>query len=151
MTGPFFVDTNILVYARDKSESEKQPQARAWLEFLWKAHQGRISMQVLQEYYQVVTRRLRPGLQSDIAREDIRDLMSWRPIAVGRQVVEEAWALEDRFQLSWWDALIVGAARQLRCRYSQIRAPAYHATGAALSRYGTRATVRRIRQHQPLS
>ena len=117
MTGPFFVDTNILVYARDESESEKQPQARQWLEFLWKTHQGRISTQVLQEYYQVVTRRLRPGLQRDIAREDIRDLMSWRPIAVDRQVMEQAWAAEDRFQLSWWDALIVGAARQLRCRY----------------------------------
>ena len=117
MTGPFFVDTNILVYARDESESEKQPQARQWLEFLWKTHQGRISTQVLQEYYQVVTRRLRPGLQRDIAREDIRDLMSWRPIAVDRQVMEQAWAAEDRFQLSWRDALIVGAARQLRCRY----------------------------------
>ncbi len=117
MTGPFFVDTNILVYARDESESEKQPQARQWLEFLWKTHQGRISTQVLQEYYQVVTRRLRPGLQRDIAREDIRDLMIWRPIAVDRQVMEQAWAAEDRFQLSWWDALIVGAARQLRCRY----------------------------------
>ena len=117
MTGPFFVDTNILVYARDESESEKQPQARQWLEFLWKTHQGRISTQVLQEYYQVVTRRLRPGLQRDIAREDIRDLMSWRPIAVDRQVMEQAWAAEDRFQLSWWDTLIVGAARQLRCRY----------------------------------
>ena len=117
MTGPFFVDMNILVYARDESESEKQPQARQWLEFLWKTHQGRISTQVLQEYYQVVTRRLRPGLQRDIAREDIRDLMSWRPIAVDRQVMEQAWAAEDRFQLSWWDALIVGAARQLGCRY----------------------------------
>ena len=106
MTGPFFVDTNILVYARDESESEKQPQARQWLEFLWKTHQGRISTQVLQEYYQMVTRRLRPGLQRDIAREDIRDLMSWRPIAVDRQVMEQAWAEEDRFQLSWPDALI---------------------------------------------
>ena len=112
-----FVDTNVLVYARDESESEKQPQARAWLEFLWKTHKGRISMQVVQEYYQVMTRRLRPGLQSDIAREDIRDLMIWRPVAVDRQVVEQAWLAEDRFQLSWWDALVVGAARQLGCRY----------------------------------
>ena len=111
MTGPFFVDTNILVCARDESESEKQPQARAWLEFLWKTHQGRISMQVVQEYYQVMTRRLRPGLQRAIAQEDIRDLMIWRPTLIDRQVVEQAWAAEERFQLSRWDALIVGAAR----------------------------------------
>ena len=117
MTGPFFVDTKILVYARDESESEKQPQARAWVEFLWKTHQGRISMQVVQEYYQVMTRRLRPGLQRAIAQEDIRDLMIWRPILIDRQVVEQAWVAEDHFQLSWWDALIVGAARQLGCRY----------------------------------
>jgi predicted nucleic acid-binding protein len=117
MTGPFFVDTNILVYARDESESEKQPQARAWLEFLWKTHQGRVSMQVVQEYYQVMARRLRPGLQRAIAQEDIRDLMIWRPILIDRQVVEQAWVAEDHFQLSWWDALIVGAARQLGCRY----------------------------------
>ena len=117
MTGLFFVDTNILVYARDKSESEKQPLAREWLEHLWKTHQGRISVQVLQEYYQVVTRRLQPGLKRGVAQEDIRDLMVWNPIAIDRQVLEQACVAEERFRLSWWDALIVGAARQAECRY----------------------------------
>ena len=117
MTGLFFVDTNILVYARDTSESEKQPLAREWLEHLWKTHQGRISMQVLQEYYQVATRRLEPGLKREIAREDIRDLMAWSPVAIDRQVLEHAWVAEEQFRLSWWDALIVGAARQAGCRY----------------------------------
>ena len=117
MTGLFFVDTNILVYARDNSEPEKQPLAREWLEHLWKTQQGRISMQVLQEYYQVVTRRLQPGLKRSIAHEDIRDLMAWSPVAIDRQMLEHAWAAEERFRLSWWDALIVGAARQAGCRY----------------------------------
>ena len=117
MTGLFFVDTNILVYARDKSESEKQPLAAEWLEHLWKTQQGRISMQVLQEYYQLVTGRLQPGLKRDIAREDIRDLMAWSPVSVDRQVLEQAWVAEEQFRLSWWDALIVGAAQQAGCRY----------------------------------
>ena len=117
MTGLFFVDTNILVYARDKSESAKQPLAREWLEHLWKTQQGRISIQVLQEYYQVVTRRLQPGLMRSIAQEDIRDLMTWGPVAVDRQVLEHAWVAEEQFGLSWWDALIVGAARKAGCRY----------------------------------
>ena len=117
MTGLFFVDTNILVYARDKSESAKQPLAREWLEHLWKTQQGRISIQVMQEYYQVVTRRLQPGLMRSIAQEDIRDLMTWGPVAVDRQVLEQAWVAEEQFGLSWWDALIVGAARKAGCRY----------------------------------
>ena len=74
-------------------------------------------MQVLQEYYQVVTRRLQPGSKRDIAQEDIRDLMAWSPVAIDRQVLEHAWIVEERFRLSWWDALIVGAARQAGCRY----------------------------------
>ena len=117
MTDLFFVDTNILVYARDKSESEKQPLAGKWLEHLWKTQQGRISIQVLQEYYQVVTHRLQPGLNRGIAQEDIRDLMAWSPVAIDRQVLEQAWVAAERFRLSWWDALIVGAARQTGCRY----------------------------------
>jgi predicted nucleic acid-binding protein len=117
MTGPYFVDTNILVYARDKGEADKGSRARDWLGFLWQAHQGRISVQVLQEYYQVVTRRLSPGLSREIARKDIRDLMAWQPAVANARLLENAWIAEERFQLSWWDALIVAAAQQLGCRY----------------------------------
>ncbi len=117
MTGPYFVDTNVLVYARDLTESRKQPIAQAWIEHLWKTRQGRLSMQVLQEYYQVVTRRLKPGLPPDRAREDIRDLMVWKPVAVDAGVLERAWSIEERLKLSWWDALIVGAAQQSGCQF----------------------------------
>ncbi|HPR05791.1 MAG TPA: PIN domain-containing protein [Denitromonas sp.] len=117
MTGPFFVDTNVLVYARDAGEAQKQARARDWLTFLWQTHQGRLSTQVLQEYYQVVTRRLRPGLAADTARGDVRDLAVWQPVAADLPLLERAWVAESRFQLSWWDALIVGAAQQLGCRY----------------------------------
>jgi predicted nucleic acid-binding protein len=55
-----FVDTNVLVYARDASHPEKQAQAWAWLESLWRTRTGRIGYQVLHEYYSVVTQRLQP-------------------------------------------------------------------------------------------
>ena len=74
---------------------------------------GRLSTQVLQEYYQVVTRRLVPGLPRETARQDIFDLTTWQPQPIDQQVMECAWTIEDRFGLSWWDSLIVGAAQRL--------------------------------------
>ena len=65
----------------------------------------------------MVTRRLRPGLDPSSARDDIRDLMTWQPKILDLPVLELAWVAEARYQLSWWDALIVGAAQRLGCRY----------------------------------
>lgn len=114
---PTFVDTNILVYARDASEPERQTLARAWLERLWRTRAGRLSVQVLQEYYVTVTRKLRPGLPPADARADVEDLMAWRPLPVTADLVRDAWELEDRSRLSFWDALIVAGARAAGCRW----------------------------------
>lgn len=112
---PVFVDTNVLVYARDASESAKQPLARAWLDELWGARTGRLSFQVLQEFYVTVTRKLDPGLSTDEAREEVRNLMAWRPVAVDGPMLEAAWLLGDRYSLSFWDALILAAAKASGC------------------------------------
>lgn len=112
---PVFVDTNVLVYARDAGEATKQPQARAWLEQLWRARTGRLSFQVLQEFYVIVTRKLDPGLTPTEARAEVRNLFAWRPVAVDGEMVEAAWSLEDRHSLSFWDALILAAARAAGC------------------------------------
>jgi predicted nucleic acid-binding protein len=114
---PVFVDTNVLVYARDASEPEKQPQAAAWVEHLWRTRTARLSFQVLQEYYATTTRKLRPGLAPEQARAEVRDLVAWRPVPVGTQLLEAGWTVEDRFGLSCWDALIVAAARIAGCEY----------------------------------
>ena len=115
MTGEVFVDTNVLVYARDADERRKGRIAREWLERLWRTGRGRLSYQVLAEYYVTVTAKLRPGLPVSRARADIRDLLAWRPVAVDRHVLEEAFAVQDRRGLSWWDSLIVAAARLAGC------------------------------------
>ncbi len=114
---PVFVDTNVLVYARDASEPEKQPQAAAWIDHLWRTRTARLSFQVLQEYYATTTRKLAPGLTPEQARADVRDLLAWRPVSVGTELLEAAWSVEDRFGLSCWDALIVAAARIAGCEY----------------------------------
>jgi predicted nucleic acid-binding protein len=62
MSAPIFVDTNILVYALDAGAREKQRQAAAWTESVWRSGRGRVSTQVLHEFYVTVTQKLRPGL-----------------------------------------------------------------------------------------
>jgi predicted nucleic acid-binding protein len=61
MSAKVFVDTNILVYCRDASEPQKQAQTAAWMAALWKQRTGRLSFQVLQEFYVTVTAKLTPG------------------------------------------------------------------------------------------
>lgn len=112
-----FVDTNVLVCARDASEPEKGPRARAWMEALWRARAGRISVQVLEEYYVTVTSKLDPGLDPAEGRSDVRALSAWRPLPLDADLVEAAWGLEDRWGFSFWDAMIVAAGRRAGCRY----------------------------------
>lgn len=112
-----FVDTNVLVYARDASEPEKQPAAMSWLNALWEARAGRLSVQVLQEYYVTVTAKLDPGLAPREARADVRRLATWDPLAIDDSLLEEAWNVQDRYGFALWDAAIVAAARRLGCGY----------------------------------
>lgn len=117
MAGEVFVDTNVLVYARDDSEPKKRPLAEAWMAHLWSTRRGRLSYQVLQEFYVTVTEKLRPGLDAETARQDIRLLLAWQPVTVDGSILEGAWTLQDRQQLSWWDTLIVSAAQRTGCAY----------------------------------
>jgi len=112
-----FVDTNVFVYASDASEGDKQTQASKWIDELWATKQGRVSTQVLNEYYVTVTRKLQPGLSRAEARSEIDDLTAWKPLRNDRALMTEAWAVEDRHGLSWWDSLIVAAAQRLGCGY----------------------------------
>ena len=117
MTETVFVDTNIFVYSRDQTEPEKLSAAREWVDRLWKIRRGRTSYQVLQEYYVTVTRKLANPLPVEEARQDVVDLIAWRPVQTNQAVLTDAWTLQDRYRFSWWDALIVAAARQADCRY----------------------------------
>ena len=83
----------------------------------WTTARGRISQQVLNEYYAVVTRTVRRVLPNETARAEVRALQGWGPVAFSSQLFESAWHVQDRYQLSWWDALIVAAAQRANCRW----------------------------------
>jgi len=112
---PAFVDTNVLVYSRDTADAAKHASASAWIGHLWETGEGRLSIQVLQEYYVTTTRKLRPGLPRDVARADVGDLSAWRPVVIDADGLQVAWSIEDRFGLSFWDSLIVAGAHIAAC------------------------------------
>jgi predicted nucleic acid-binding protein len=114
-TVPVFVDTNVLVYARDTSDRVKHVEARNWMEHLWGSGSGRISFQVLHEYYVTVTRKLDPRLSRRDARMDVEDLLTWSPVPSDQRVLEAGFGVEERFGLSFWDAMVVGAATVAGC------------------------------------
>ena len=116
MTGPVFVDTNVLVYRADASDPVKQARADAWYRFLWRSRAGRLSFQILLELYSILTRKLTPGFDEPEAREIVRELTAWRPVVVDLPVVERAWLLQKDHLLSWWDSLVVAAAQTCECR-----------------------------------
>ncbi len=111
------VDTNVLVYARDARDAVKQERALAWMEYLWDEQCGRVSPQVLHEYYVCVTQKLKPGLSRAEARADVRALAQWLTPQDPMPLVEEAWRLQDESPLSWWDALVIAGASAASCRY----------------------------------
>ena len=71
MVAKVFVDSNLLVYSRDTSEPQKNKLAIAWMSHLWNMRAGRLSYQVLREFYITVTEKLDPGLDRESARKDI--------------------------------------------------------------------------------
>jgi predicted nucleic acid-binding protein len=115
MTANVFVDTNVLIYALDAGDLFKQRIAQQWRSELWKRRNGRISYQVLQEFYATVTRKW-VGAQQDV-REEILDLLNWQPVTIDFVIIDNAWRIQDRYQLSFWDSLIVAAAKSASCRY----------------------------------
>jgi predicted nucleic acid-binding protein len=115
MTEPVFVDTNIFVYARDAGEHVKQAAAEQWIRRLWIEQRGRTSTQVLSEFYTTVTRKLTPGIDRDRAWQDVLALLAWEPRDIDRDLLVRAQDIERRFNLSWWDSLIVAAAQSQGC------------------------------------
>jgi predicted nucleic acid-binding protein len=107
-----FVDTNVLLYAHDASETDKQPIARTLLEELWADRSGVVSTQVLQEFYVVATRKFNPPMRRSEAREIVTLYSTWSVVQVDVGLILDAAILEERAQLSFWDALIVEAARR---------------------------------------
>ncbi len=107
-----FVDTNILVYAYDRGAGDRHEKALGLIEQLWLKGNGILSTQVLQEFYVNVRRKAQRPVTPEQARALVSDYLAWNPIVNDGAVVLEAIDLEKRYQLSFWDSLIVAAAQK---------------------------------------
>ncbi len=105
-----FADTNILLYAHDAAETVKRPIAASILARLWHDRTGVLSTQVLQEFYDAGTRRLRPPVTRSVAREVIEQYRAWPVVVIEPSLIIAASLVQERHQLAFWDALIVQAA-----------------------------------------
>ena len=82
---------------------------------LWETRQGRVSIQVLNEYVVTVTQKLKPGMTRDDAWADVAAMQAWAPVSMDWKLLEVARSLQQQHALSWWDTLIVAAAQIAGC------------------------------------
>lgn len=112
-----FVDTNVLVYAYDLTAGEKHQAARALLNEIWEKQLGCISIQVLQGFYNTVTRKIPQPIASSTATQIIQDLKQWRIHSPNADDVIAAISVQTSKQVSFWDALIIHSAQRLGCAF----------------------------------
>lgn len=114
MTERVFVDTNIWVYAVDRSEPTKRERARAALAPRDDAHIS-VSSQVLSEFYTVVTRKLLMPLSEEQAAQMVDRMAQLPVVPVDTDLVMRAVAGSRSWGISLWDALIIRAAEAAGC------------------------------------
>jgi predicted nucleic acid-binding protein len=110
MNDKCFVDTNILVYAHDRTAGTKHHRALQLVEELWDSGKGVVSTQVLQELCVNLRKKVDPPRSADELRRLIRDYMSWEVVVNTAESIVEALDLEVRYRTSFWDALILHSA-----------------------------------------
>jgi predicted nucleic acid-binding protein len=145
-----FVDANVLVYAFDSSAVRKQQTARQLLERLWNSGSGCVSVQVLQEFFVAVTKKVPNPLPVDEARARIREFAAWTVFTPTAGDIVAAIDLHTESKIGFRDAMIVLAASESECdvlwdggpeRRSAAPGrphtePVYHDLTAASARYG---------------
>lgn len=109
MSDKTFVDTNVLIYAHDVDAKAKHETAKGVLRELWSQRTGVLSMQVLQEFYVNVTRKIASPLPKDIARLVVNSYSIWCTETTPAEIAA-AFRIEDESRIGFWDALIVASA-----------------------------------------
>jgi predicted nucleic acid-binding protein len=110
MSDKVFLDTNVLVYAHEPSLGIKHDRARALIDKLWNTGDGVLSTQVLQELCVSLRRKMAKPWTVEETRDLILDYMDWQIVVNTPDSVIEALSMETRYQISFWDALIIHAA-----------------------------------------
>jgi predicted nucleic acid-binding protein len=110
-----FCDTNVLVYAYDVTAGSKRETALALIGRLWEEGSGANSVQVLQELFVTLTRKVTPLLAHAEARAVVADFAAWQVFQPGPRDVLAAVDAVTRWQISFWDAMVLTAARGANC------------------------------------
>jgi predicted nucleic acid-binding protein len=110
-----FVDANILVYAEDRDAGIKHGIARDLVADLWRSGEGVLSVQVLQEFFVTVTRKMPRPLAPEKALAVVEQYLTWRVVENTGALLVGAIRLASAMKVSFWDALILEAARAERC------------------------------------
>ena len=116
MKDKVFLDTNIIVYAHDRSSGDKHVAAREILDTLWENRAGVISVQVLQEFFVCITKKVIKPIPLENARKIIAYLSSWDVVTNDKALTLRAIDLQEKFRFSFWDSLVVQAAIQSQAR-----------------------------------
>lgn len=113
--GRRFVDTNLFVYAHDSSAGRKAEVSHGVIAGLWESRRGCVSVQVMQELFVSLTRKVpRPLSARDVAAL-VQDLAAWTVHSPRSRDVIHAIDLHERTGVSFWDAMILTSARSLGC------------------------------------
>jgi predicted nucleic acid-binding protein len=110
MPGKTFLDTNILVYAHDQGSGEKQKIAKEIVKKLWVERTGVLSTQVLQEFFYIVTKKLKDPLNWAKAKEVVERLLNWQVMVNDGGSILGAIEIQKKYKYSFWDSLILQAA-----------------------------------------
>jgi predicted nucleic acid-binding protein len=110
-----FVDTNVLIYAYDSNAGKKCARARWLIDSLWQARTGCVSIQVFQEFYSAATGKVRNILDHQTAADIIAELSKWKVHNPDVKDVLSAIQIHQRYNISFWDAMIVNSAAKLGC------------------------------------
>lgn len=110
-----FVDTNVVAYAHDTLSETRRGAALPIVRDLWLSGCGCVSIQVLQELFVTLTRKLARPLETEPAREVIDVLSHWTVHTPTPVDVDEAIRIHGRYDISFWDAMIVRSAAALGC------------------------------------
>jgi len=113
MSDKVFIDTNILVYANDKTSPEKQYKCTVKIKEIHRHGNGVISTQVLHEFYVASTKKLK--ISPIEARRQIDSLLDFEIIEIDVPLIKEAIDCSILDQISYWDALVVVSAQKGGC------------------------------------
>jgi predicted nucleic acid-binding protein len=117
MATAVFVDSTTILYTQDLRFPAKRERSTKWLKSLLSSQTMAVSLQVLNEVYAVASRK--PGFAHwwRAVRPFIQDSLLWTTPPLGADALDEAWGLEDRYGISFWDSMVLVSANRAGCEY----------------------------------